>query len=63
MMIKQIKSVNYVRQLVILVKVIKIYALNVLIHKIEHYLVHHVFAYQDTTIQEVMFVRSALIIV
>ena len=61
-MIKQIKFVNYVHLLVILVKVIKIHALNVLIFKTEYYLVLHVLAYQNIMIQEVMFVKGVLII-
>ena len=45
-----------------LVKVIKIHALNVLIHKTEYYLDLRVFAYRNIMIQEVMFVKGALII-
>lgn len=61
MMIKQIKFVKYAHLLVILAKVVKIHALNVSIHKIEYYLDLHVCVYQNTTIQEVIFVISALI--
>ena len=60
MIIKQIKFVKYAHLLVLLVKMVKIHALNVSIHRIEYYLDLHVCVYQNTTIQEVMFVRSAL---
>ena len=62
MMIKQIKFVKNVQLRVILAKVIKIYALNVLIHRTENYLDLRVFAYQNIMTQEVRFVKGVLII-
>ena len=62
MMIKQIKFVKNVQLRVILAKVIKIHALNVLIHRTENYLDLRVFAYQNIMTQEVRFVKGVLII-